>query len=1222
MPSDIPNQRSDYQTILEKELEEIGASQELRAGRGIPKAPKPADGTDLLGLAFSGGGIRSATFGLGVLQALAGLKLLRSFDYLSTVSGGGYVGSWLVSWIKRHGMAEVEDTLGHDAEAGRAGEESKAVNWLRQFSNYLTPKLGLFSADTWTVAAVWLRNTLLNLLVICSGLVAVLTLPWFIAQAATAGNKATLAWVALSTMVVAGIAIGFSLRAFDDADRKTKGLSQSVAQLLIIAPVLVSAFCASTWWARMTEKSDDAVVAAFVDLKNGVQSPAAAYALAGQSWNNLAGLFSGGFPAREPDALICAALGFGLAIFLLFVLSEFLGRFWRCFDPEPKRSPTPGGITLRAAALLLMASAIPSVMAGLLLLASGRLFAYLGTHGLHVDPQHGDRVLAIAGVPVILAILTLAVILHLGLMGRNYPDERREWWSRLGAWVAIYLVLWGGGALITFAGKLLFDGVLGGQINLGKLAKSAGAIATWIGTTGAGVWASMSPRSGKVTGDEQRSNSLVDIVALVAPPLSLVLLLLPLAAGVDAAQSAVGPLPLLAAALAVCFGISLRVDVNEFSMHHFYKNRLVRCYLGATHDGRSPNRFTGFDPCDDVPLESLSNLNGQERSKDERCYDGPYPILNTTLNLAAGEQIGWQERKGNSFIFTPRFCGFSARQPEGTEYAYRPTEYYAKRGGLSVGTPLAISGAAVSPNWGYHTSSSVAFFLTVFNVRLGWWLGNPLQRKWTKSGPRLGLLYLFTELLGMASSRRHYVYLSDGGHFDNMGLYELVRRRCRYIVLCDGEEDHAYTFGGLGNAIRKCRTDLGAEIEISLDRLRPQKDKPSASHVAVGRILYDNGLTGTLVYLKSTLTGDEAGDILEYASRNREFPHQTTADQFFDESQFESYRKLGYHIGRQTFAPVAAETRIQDREAFFVALQQFWYPAARTGRAAFLRHANKLDTLFERQRRSPHLGFLDTQIYPEWEPLEQTAVPLGETAPAQSGWLPTDPTELREGFYFCNSLIQLMEEVYLDLDLEQTADNPDHRGWMNLFRHWAWAGMFRVTWAISSGTYGARFEAFCHRYLRLERGRTTVDTAPIVSAAEVEHSAALTFLEKSRIKKVLASTGLGEFAVWRLVSEISDPGDPTRTLRFPVGFALATGRRLVYFRIQNHLRRMGLGRDALAQLIDQGIVTESYPPPPPSAPYGHIWSTKERRARFQELFRSAGRLAAERKNVRSAVSGA
>ena len=232
-------------------------------------------------------------------------------------------------------------------------------------------------------------------------------------------------------------------------------------------------------------------------------------------------------------------------------------------------------------------------------------------------------------------------------------------------------------------------------------------------------------------------------------------------------------------------------------------------------------------------------------------------------------------------------------------HGYRPTKGYAYPDGPDIGTAVAISGAAANPNWGYHTSGPMAFLLTVFDARLGWWLGNPRWRlSCREPGPKFALKYLFAELLGQTNGRSQFVNLSDGGHYDNIGLYELVRRRCRFIIVCDSEEDQALTFGSLGAAIRKCRADFGVEIDINPDPIRKDASGFSHAHCVVGRIIYPEaehafkaglatGITeapdpegsgavrssGWLVYLKSSLTGDEPADVIDTA-RSTQFPHR------------------------------------------------------------------------------------------------------------------------------------------------------------------------------------------------------------------------------------------------------------------------------------------------------------------------------------------------------------
>lgn len=131
--------------------------------------------------------------------------------------------------------------------------------------------------------------------------------------------------------------------------------------------------------------------------------------------------------------------------------------------------------------------------------------------------------------------------------------------------------------------------------------------------------------------------------------------------------------------------------------------------------------------------------------------------------------------------------------------------------------------------------------MTVFNVRLGQWLGNPRHiRKWKRATPRWGLTYLLNELFAGTTDEAGYVYLSDGGHFEDMALYEMVKRRCGLIIVCDAEADGSYGYAGLGNAIRKCRIDLGIDIELDVTEITPKKaGGPSKKHCAVGKIHYE-----------------------------------------------------------------------------------------------------------------------------------------------------------------------------------------------------------------------------------------------------------------------------------------------------------------------------------------------------------------------------------------------
>jgi hypothetical protein len=206
---------------------------------------------------------------------------------------------------------------------------------------------------------------------------------------------------------------------------------------------------------------------------------------------------------------------------------------------------------------------------------------------------------------------------------------------------------------------------------------------------------------------------------------------------------------------------------------------------------------------------------------------------------------------------------------------------------------------------GYHSAAPVAFVMSLFNVRLGWWLPNPKFPDTTvlrQSEPATNLRPLLTEALADTTGTTPFVYLSDGGHFENLGLYEMLRRRCRHIVVVDASCDWKFEFGDLEDAIRKIRIDLGISIEFPHGLPDPKAARHVRKHYALGVVNYadvdgQEALQGHICYIKPVLCGDEPIDVRRYATQHAgktgAFPHQSTADQFFNEAQFESYRMLG-----------------------------------------------------------------------------------------------------------------------------------------------------------------------------------------------------------------------------------------------------------------------------------------------------------------------------------------
>ncbi|MFN2446452.1 MAG: hypothetical protein ABR606_12830 [Vicinamibacterales bacterium] len=235
----------------------------------------------------------------------------------------------------------------------------------------------------------------------------------------------------------------------------------------------------------------------------------------------------------------------------------------------------------------------------------------------------------------------------------------------------------------------------------------------------------------------------------------------------------------------------------------------------------------------------------------------------------------------------------------------RASEYGSAAGarctGLSLGMALAVSGAAASPAMGMFSSPARAFLLTLANARLGLWYGNPQNdTTWQRSDPPSGVGPVLRELLGLTTDRNPYVYLSDGGHYDNLGLWEMVARRCHTIVISDAGCDPDYAFDDLANALRRIRLDLGVPIQFAPMTATREGQGKTNPHGSIGVIRYaavdgPHARDGIILYLKVTLSGDEPVDVGNYAAAHRLFPHDPTSNQFFDEARFESYRLLGFH---------------------------------------------------------------------------------------------------------------------------------------------------------------------------------------------------------------------------------------------------------------------------------------------------------------------------------------
>lgn len=338
--------------------------------------------------------------------------------------------------------------------------------------------------------------------------------------------------------------------------------------------------------------------------------------------------------------------------------------------------------------------------------------------------------------------------------------------------------------------------------------------------------------------------------------------------------------------------LSLLVNVNMTAPHRFYRDRLSEAYVfHPTGDATNPDTRRW----DDLKLSELTPTHAH-------C---PYPLINATMNVSRNGKDKHKEmavRSPEFFLFSPLYVGSDLT-------GYCPTPEMEQRDPhLNLPTAMAISGAAASSNMGDIGLGEIRMLMTVLNVRLGYWLPNPGR---PKTRPSMDALHnLLLEMWGAMSKDSDFVNVSDGGHIENLGAYELIRRQCRFIVIGEAEADSnpastgLATMAALARLIRMVRIDLGYFIDFAQADLKALEGHDPRCW-AVGTIYYPGNRTGRILYLKAALTGDEDHVIEDYARAIPAFPRESTADQFFSEQQFEAYRSLGYHVAKTALGAVS-----------------------------------------------------------------------------------------------------------------------------------------------------------------------------------------------------------------------------------------------------------------------------------------------------------------------------
>lgn len=833
---------------------EIGPlRQRQRVVQALTRARGAEPGEARLGLALSGGGIRSATFCLGVLQAMARVRQLRLVDYLSTVSGGGYIGAFFGALAGRRGSVAA-------AEAVLAASRSPEVHWLRENGRYLTPK---GAVDLRLALAICIRNWIaIHVVLGTLALLVVLALhtglagleqqlgdstwwPWAIAKRPPSGAVTWMRWSPLLALPLWSFALWAAPLgvAYWLVPASATGSRRSdVPQWQTCVGLVVGAVAVARWADGPRLRS----AAVFVGVLSIVGAIASAW-----------------FRARavDPNTALCLRnrlshwLGMALtATFAAAVLGALDSAGLVVARTAVLRGPQAIGNALWAGAAVLLSSAA----------ASGFGPRILGAFAGREKNGGGIKVplrwLAVAVAVVVAALLGVTLC------------------------ALSYLFLWGWPV----------DGRIG-----------------------------FAPRS--------------TLAALAA-----------------------------AAWLSVMFGRTFSF-ANASSLASTYTARLARAYLAASNPERSGVRgqnATEPRPGDDIDF----------REYHDRLLGagGPLHIVSTTLNetISARSALQQQDRKGLPLAVGRGGISLSARHhaawtPEGGLVAapvdtMDPDWFDVFPQGrtivperLTIGQWIGISGAAFNTAIGSRTGTATSFLAGLFNVRVGYWWDSGINPRDRASGGRSGVAATAGALFAWAfpvqdallsemsarlhgTARRNWM-LSDGGHFENTGAYELVRRRIPFIVVCDCGADPRYQMADVANLVEKARVDLDAEIEFVEapgaalpPRLQPIFGPPralapnakgrSAAHAALATVRYDGEAVprSLLILLKPTLTGNEPVDVLSYDATSPVFPQESTVDQFFSERQWESYRKLGEHIGDAVFGAMQPGAWMQVAQALGV----------------------------------------------------------------------------------------------------------------------------------------------------------------------------------------------------------------------------------------------------------------------------------------------------------------
>ena len=796
--------------VFPAELEEIKSKRETTGQPTENLEGEPSAEKQLSAIAISGGGIRSATFSLGVIQELAKRGILKSSDYLSTVSGGGYTGSCLSSLLNKPKPELSDKDFPLQYTSGSA--EPEALTHLRNSSNYLTPA-GLL--NQLRLPNLLLRGIILNLFVFMPFIMAAVFFTEIIYEKGPQWNNFA-TWVLPLSALFILMTIFFPLAVrimrpfFDWKKRNWFELCLTIPLLLVmtilvLVPILGlvnnaiehNTTQALNWVYSTSSQSNWIISASFTAI-------AIIFMLSGKASNNAAKL--SGKLLLTFIGVLGPALLFG--IYLLLCL-------WQIDSPY-----------------------LPASVAEKLNEASNCQESCLIT-GTPTTSNFSSLVTELEGRSI-----TLSEKAIVKCQSNNCQNPVNTWQDDKRVWVINDAPeLQASCPPLNQIGPFDNAGVIGNCYYFSRYSQDKIVIA----------------------GNQLHFLESKEDYIFVAILIALLLF------------------------------NRFFLDMNITSLHGFYRDRLSKAYLIKLDE----NDSVVHD--DQVKLSSLNTPGSVS----------PYQLINVALNLQGSKAPDLRGRKSDLFLFSKRFIG-----SDRTGFTETKTmEDYDPH--MDLATAMAISGAAAAPNMGTSTNRSLVFIMTLLNIRLGYWLPNPKRVNSKKWYERLGLkgakpTLIWREALGKLDASGSHVNISDGGHIENLALYPLLKRQCKYIIAIDGEADPHMTFGGLVKLMRFARIDMGVEIDLDLEALRKDASGNSKAHWAMGNIRYGNGELGKLLYIKLSVIGDEPEYIRAYRQDNPQYPHESTADQFFAEDQFEAYRALGEYACKNVFRDKEVQTIFKD----------------------------------------------------------------------------------------------------------------------------------------------------------------------------------------------------------------------------------------------------------------------------------------------------------------------